>query len=87
MNGLIQAGTSLERWIELVSFLVRFLERNPADCDMRFALVGVEWRVGHAKKSLEQLAVVRLLNPDYEGLVDLEALLSKSTDCTPALAT
>ncbi|MEC4681095.1 MAG: glycosyltransferase, partial [Nitrospirota bacterium] len=83
---LIQAGTALQRWEALASHLTRFLERNPADCDMRFALAGVELRAGHSQKAKEQLAVLRLIQPDYEGLEDLETVLQPSNDPTPALA-
>ena len=36
LNGLIQAGTALERWAELAPILLRFLDRNH---------LGLSWRV------------------------------------------
>jgi GT2 family glycosyltransferase len=87
LNGLIQAGTGLQNWDALATHLARYVERNPANCDMRFALAGVELRAGHSQKAKEQLAVLRLIKPDYEGLEDLEALLQPFHDPTPALAT
>ena len=76
MRCLIQVGTALQRWESLVSHLVRFVERNPTDCDMRFALAGVQFRAGHPEKAKEHVTWLRLIKPDYEGLEDLENLLS-----------
>jgi len=87
LNGLIQAGTALARWDELAHILLRFLERNPANVDIRFALAGVAYRAGQVEQTQQQLAMLRLLKPDYEGLEDLETLLQPSNDPTPALAT
>jgi len=38
-------------------------------------LAGVEFRAGHSQEAMEQLAWLRLMTPDYEGLEDLEGLL------------
>jgi len=75
MRCLMQAGTVLQRWEVLSGRLARFVERNPADCDMRFALASVAFRAGHSQEAMEQLAWLRLMTPDYEGLEDLEGLL------------
>ncbi len=75
LNGLIQAGTGLQNWDALVTHLARYVERNPANCDMRFALAGVEFRAGHTQEAIEQLTWLRLMTPDYEGLEDLEGVL------------
>ena len=75
MRCVIQAGTALQRWEALASHLTRFVERNPADCDMRFALAGVEYRCGRFEKAMDQLTWLRLMTPDFEGLEDLERLL------------
>jgi len=71
----MQAGTALQRWEVLSGRLARFVERNPADCDMRFALAGVGFRAGHSQEAMEQLTWLRLMTPDYEGLEALEGLL------------
>ena len=75
MRSLIQAGTALQRWEDLAIHLSRFIERNPVDCAMRFALAGVEFRAGHSQEAMEQLTWLRLMIPDYQGLEDLEGLL------------
>jgi GT2 family glycosyltransferase/tetratricopeptide (TPR) repeat protein len=72
---LMQAGTALQRWDSLGNHLAQFVERNPADCDMRFALAGVQFRAGNAEKANEQLTWLKLIKPEYEGLEDLERLL------------
>ncbi len=75
---LIQAGTALQRWDVLAGDLTRFVERNPTDCDIRFALAGVQFRAGASEKSKEHLTWLRLVQPNYEGLEDLERLLATS---------
>jgi thioredoxin-like negative regulator of GroEL len=75
---LIQAGTALQRWESLGNHLAQFVERNPADCDMRFALAGVQFRAGYFEKAKEHLTWLRLMKPELEGLEDLEGLLQTS---------
>jgi thioredoxin-like negative regulator of GroEL len=87
MNWLIQSGTSLQRWTGLSQQLSRYVERNPADCDMRFALAGVEFRAGRMALAKEQFELLSLLKPDYEGLKDLEILLKQAPVDAHALTT
>jgi thioredoxin-like negative regulator of GroEL len=87
MNGLIQSGTSLQRWEGLGQWLSRYVERNPADCDMRFALAGVEFRAGRMASAKQQFEMLSLLKPDYEGLTDLKVLLQPAPVDTHAFAT
>ncbi|PJA80274.1 MAG: hypothetical protein CO149_01195 [Nitrospirae bacterium CG_4_9_14_3_um_filter_51_5] len=75
MQCLIQTGTSLQRWEGLGQWLSRYVERNPADCDMRFALAGVEFRASRMDSAKRQFDMLSLLKPDYEGLHDLGSLL------------
>ncbi len=75
MRCLIQAGTALERWEDLVSHLLRFVERNPADCDMRYALAGCQFRAGLLDQAKQQANWLRLVKPGYKGLEDLVNLL------------
>ncbi len=75
---LIQVGTVLERWEALANFLRKFVERNPADCEIRFVLAGVEIRAGHSDKAREQLSWFQLIKPDYEGLDDLANALNRA---------
>ncbi len=72
---LLQAGTALERWTDLASHLTRFVERNPTNCDIRFALAGVQFRAGETEKAKEHLTWLKLVQPNFEGLGDLEKLL------------
>ncbi len=87
MNWLMQAGTSLQGWEALGKRLSRYLERNPADCDMRFALAGVEFRAGRPDSAKNQFGMLSLLKPDHEGLHDLEVLLQTVLLDRHALAT
>ena len=83
---LIQAGTALQSWEALGNHLARYVERNPADCEMRFVLAGVEFRADHLEKAKEQLTWLKLIKPEYEGLEDLERLLQSAQpqgNCVP----
>lgn len=73
MQWLIQSGTSLHQWEKLSQQLSRYLERNPGNCDMRFAHAGVEIRAGRLETARRQFEVLSLLKPDYEGLTALES--------------
>jgi GT2 family glycosyltransferase/tetratricopeptide (TPR) repeat protein len=75
---LMQAGTASQRWESLARHLSRFIARNPADCNVRFALAGVQLRAGQSDQAKEHLTWLRLIKPDYEGLADLEKLLGTS---------
>src|SRR5690606_6172906 len=72
MQWLIQSGTFLREWEKLSQQLSRYLERNPGDCDMRFAHAGVEIRAGRLETARRQFEMLSLLKPDYEGLPALE---------------
>lgn len=87
MNGLIQSGTALELWGDLSQRLSRYIDRNPADCDRRFALAGIDFRAGRLDSARRQFEMLSLLKPDFEGLHDLEALLRKEPVDRHAMAT
>lgn len=76
---LLQVGTALKCWQELDDVLGQYLERNPADCDIRFALAGVQFRAGQIELAQQQYLTLATLKPDYEGLQDLQVLLESST--------
>lgn len=87
LHWLIQSGTSLQRWEGLGPRLSRYVERNPADCDMRFALAGVEYRAGRMDSAKHHFEMLSLLKPGYEGLADLEGLLQTACVDVPVLTT
>ena len=77
MNGLLQVGTMLESWKELISSLTRYIDRNPADCDMRFALAGACLRAGQTEEARRHSETLQVLSPEFEGLEDLGNLLGR----------
>jgi tetratricopeptide (TPR) repeat protein len=87
LHWLIQSGTSLQRWEGLGQRLSRYVERNPADCDMRFALAGVEFRAGRMDSAKHQFEMLSLLKPGYVGLTDLGVLLQTASVDTHAFVT
>ena len=78
VNGLLQSGTMMESWDQLQRHLTRYVDRNPADCDTRFALAGVQLRAGYLESAKEHFNYLRIVNPGYEGLEDLARLLCSS---------
>ncbi len=84
LNGVIQAGTALEYWPQLGEILERYLIRNPADCERRFALASVKYRMGDLPQARQQFDRLKLLQPHFEGLDQLGALL-KSASTSPSL--
>ncbi len=86
INGLLQAGTVLERWEDLAKTLSHYLERNPGNLDMRFALASVAYRAGQSDQAQQQLDFLKLTNPDFDGLIDLEHLMGQAPSSTPPKA-
>jgi Flp pilus assembly protein TadD len=81
INWLLQAGTALQRWHDLVEVLQGFVQRNPADLAVRYALAGVSLRVGRYDLARAQYDTVRVLDSTYEGLPELAKALDNHDDC------
>ncbi len=77
VNGLIQSGTMLECWGKLQSHLIRYVDRNPASCDIRFVLAGVCCRAGKVEESKKHYDILQMFSPDYEGLDELRRRLEQ----------
>ena len=86
MNWLLQSGTMLQRWEELILCLSRFLDRNPTNCDIRFALAGVCYRAGEFAEAKKHFDILQMLTPEYEGLEDLRSRLEDSQVIPPSSA-
>lgn len=77
VHGLLRAGTAMEAWEPLRERLMTFLARNPSRCDVRFALAGVSMRAGRFAEAHSEYLKLKALQPDFEGLADLEAALAR----------
>ncbi len=77
VNGLIQSGTTLQWWEKLLSHLTRYLDRNPANGDIRFALAGVCYRAGEIVEAHKHYETLQLFHPEYDGLKDLGECLKE----------
>ena len=86
IHWLIRAGTARADWDGLSQSLTNFLERNPADSHVRFALAGVHVRCGRIEEARLHYDMVRLLTPDFEGLDDLAKFLEPREAPTARLA-
>jgi GT2 family glycosyltransferase/radical SAM superfamily enzyme YgiQ (UPF0313 family)/thioredoxin-like negative regulator of GroEL len=71
LHWLLQAGTTLEWWSDLAQALHEFLDRNPGDLSVRFALAGVLLRMGFRQEAWEECQRLQLLDPHYDGLAEL----------------
>jgi len=80
VNGLIQSGTALQQWEELMYQLTRYVDRNPANCDMRFALAGVCYRAGKVVEARKHYETLQIFSPEYEGLEELGQRLQSSQE-------
>ncbi len=75
MHWLIRACTALEDWRKLENSLDSYLQRNPANCSVRFALASVKIRLGKIEEGKIHMNTLKLLSPDFEGLDDIERTL------------
>lgn len=80
VNGLLQSGTALQRWKELIEQLTRYVDRNPVNCDMRFTLAGVCYRAGNVMEARKHYEILQVFSPEYEGLEDLGQRLQSSQE-------
>jgi GT2 family glycosyltransferase/SAM-dependent methyltransferase/tetratricopeptide (TPR) repeat protein len=71
VHWLLRAGTASQRWKELAERLSRFVDRNPADLSVRFALAGVLVRAEQVEAARKEYDTLRALAPDYDGLTEL----------------
>ncbi len=76
IDWVIQAGTALECWPSLGNILEGFLNRNPADCERRFALASVRYRAGELLQAKQEFDRLKLLQPHFDGLKQLGDLLT-----------
>jgi len=72
IHWLIRACTAVEDWEELERSLSCYLQRNPANINIRFTLASVQVRREQKEEAQSQLQMLQLLNPDFEGLQDLK---------------
>ncbi|MGB0908833.1 MAG: glycosyltransferase [Nitrospirales bacterium] len=81
VHWVVRSGSEIKDWARIAVQLEHFLTRNPANCDIRFTLAGVYLQGGMRDKSRKEYETLRLLKPDYEGLDDIEQILSVSSLC------
>jgi GT2 family glycosyltransferase/SAM-dependent methyltransferase/tetratricopeptide (TPR) repeat protein len=81
INWLLQAGAALGRWPDLAKILQGFVQRNPADLGVRYALAGVSLRNGRYDLARAQYDAVRVLDSTYGGLTELAKALDGHEAC------
>lgn len=86
MKHLLQVGSALGCWDRLAGMLSHYLERNPADGDMRYALAGVYFRAGYLSLAYEHCEFLATLMPNFEGLQDLRLRIAEASPSTYAIA-
>lgn len=87
INWVIRTGTELSAWDALAEHLTKFVERNPANGDMRFALASVYYRQGNMSEAQTHLNTLQLLQPDFEGIADLQNALLQNAPHSLSAAT
>ena len=68
-----------QRWQPLADYLSNYLKLNPGALSVRFALAGVEVRLGDWEAARESYEMIRLLDPAFDGLDDLAQILERQT--------
>lgn len=77
IHWLLRAGTAQNRWEELSRYLESYVRRNPGDLAVRFALAGVWLRADRVEESRRELETIRALNPQFDGLAELEQAIAR----------
>ncbi len=72
---VLRVGTALERWNEVEHALRRFVQRNPGELAVRYAWAGVLLRCGRVEEARREAETIRLLQPDFAGLAELDQSL------------
>jgi len=81
VHWLLRAGCVLERWRGLRAFLAESVARVPKDPSLRFALAGVQVRLGDLEAARGELQTLRATAPSFDGLDSLASALE--TTSTP----
>ncbi|MCA9472046.1 MAG: glycosyltransferase [Nitrospirales bacterium] len=76
IHWLIRACTALEDWKTLETALSYYLQRNPANCSVRFALASVYVRLGEKEAAKTHINTLKLLSPNFDGMDELERLMN-----------
>jgi GT2 family glycosyltransferase/thioredoxin-like negative regulator of GroEL len=71
LHWLLRAGCALERWAALRPILAAYVERNPDDAAIRFALAGVHVRLAELDAARTQYERLRASAPQLDGLATL----------------
>ena len=85
LHWLLRAGTNLSKWNELQTILSQFLDRHPDECEIRYALAGVQLRLGNSQEAQLQLEAIHRLKPDFQGLETLAEAIQRSQTAVKSL--
>jgi thioredoxin-like negative regulator of GroEL len=77
VHWLLRAGCVLERWRGLRAFLAESVARVPADPALRFALAGVQGRLGDLEAARGEYDTLRATAPAFDGLDSLAGALER----------
>ncbi|MDH5668948.1 MAG: glycosyltransferase, partial [Nitrospira sp.] len=76
IHWLLRAGTAQNRWKDLSDHIRAYVSRNPGDLSARFALAGVLVRADEIESARNEHDAIRVLEPEYDGLSELEKAIS-----------
>lgn len=77
VHWLLRAGCVLERWRGLRGFLAESVARAPADPALRFALAGIQVRLGDLEAARGEYQTLRATAPSFAGLDSLASALER----------
>ncbi|WP_447968281.1 glycosyltransferase [Nitrospira sp. M1] len=75
IHWLIRACTALDDWEELERSLSYYVQRNPANNSVRFALASVQMKLKKVQDAQAHMQTLQVLSPNLEGLDELKKVL------------
>jgi len=75
VHWLLRAGCVLERWRALRPFLAESVARAPRDAALRFALAGIQVRLGDLDAARGEYQTLCATAPEFDGLASLASAL------------
>jgi len=85
VHWLLRAGCVLERWRGLRAFLAESVARAPKEPSLRFALAGIQLRLGEVEAARGEYATLRATAPGFDGLDSLASALERPSGGGAAL--
>ena len=68
---LLEISYKLEKFEKIEIYLNKYMEIHPANVNMRFALAGVQYKLGKLEDSIKNLECILVLDPEHESALKM----------------